>query len=478
MIAINRGEVPLSAVQAYGLDVLLDLARLIPAPAELAGIPHLRIVPDVAGHEPDTALAERAPECGPGTITLGRGTLGAIGRLAGASAEQRSTAEDRHGRVPTGENPLGSDGLWLRPLVSLAAQRLRACVVAGAPHPERLRFVAPWPLGKRWAVGLSHDLDLVSGWGFAAGLRLLELVRHGAPASALRVVGAALGEFRGRPVEVAIDRLLARLDGAGIRATWFVICETPSFATWRRGDVTYRPDSLRVRALLRQVVAAGHEVGLHGSFATMEEAGRFAVQRARLEALVGRPVRGVRQHFLRMRPGPTQRQMLAAGFGYDATYGFADRSGYRLATADVLPGWDEQGGQRTALDEVPLHWMDRTLSKYQGVETPEAWVADGLARADEARAVEGLWVGLWHPNLSTPLGFPGTEQALGRLLEGLAAGSPWFAPLGEVVEWRRQRRAVTIVGVTPGGTPIFGGPRTVPIEDLDGRPVSVERSAA
>src|SRR5256885_8202858 len=49
-------------------------------------------------------------------------------------------------------------------------------------------------------------------------------------------------------------------------------------------------------------------------------------------------------------------------------------------------------------------WMDRALSKYRGVEDPERWVAAGLALARACRDVEGLWVGVWHPNLTAPLG--------------------------------------------------------------------------
>src|SRR5690606_31095049 len=107
------------------------------------------------------------------------------------------------------------------------------------------------------------------------------------------------------------------------------------------------------------------------------------------------------------------------GLAWDATYGFADRNGFRLGVADVVPGWDAASGARSGLDEVPLVWMDRALSKYRGLEDPAAWVDDGLELAGRAREVDGLWVGLWHPNLAGALGFPGAEAEFERLLDRL-----------------------------------------------------------
>src|SRR2546430_9989656 len=60
----------------------------------------------------------------------------------------------------------------------------------------------------------------------------------------------------------------------------------------------------------------------------------------------------------------------------------------------------------TTLFRSPFTWMDRALSKYRGIEDPAAWSKDALELATTARAVGGLWVGLWHPNLTPALGFP------------------------------------------------------------------------
>ena len=50
------------------------------------------------------------------------------------------------------------------------------------------------------------------------------------------------------------------------------------------------------------------------------------------------------------------------------------------------------------------------------------------------RRAEGLWVGLWHPNLTAALGFPGAPAAYERLVAALAAERPYMAPLHRVTE--------------------------------------------
>jgi hypothetical protein len=143
--------------------------------------------------------------------------------------------------------------------------------------------------------------------------------------------------------------------------------------------------------------------------------------------------------------------MRDAGFDYDSTAGFADRNGFRLGVADVVRTWIDPRASTLPMDEVPFTWMDRALSKYQGVEAPDAWIDDALALADECRAVQGLFVGIWHPNLTPALGFPGAPAAYARLVEALVQRDAYVAPLAELVTWRRARRRVRATAIGPDG---------------------------
>src|SRR4029077_3682369 len=95
--------------------------------------------------------------------------------------------------------------------------------------------------------------------------------------------------------------------------------------------------------------------------------------------------------------------------------------------------------------------MDRTLSKYGGVEDPATWVAEGAALAETCRQVEGLWVGVWHPNLSPPLGYPDAPDAFRSLLNGIVAHEPFLGTLRTMVEWRSARRSLRVRRLSPDG---------------------------
>lgn len=466
---------PLTGIEAFGLAVLLDHSRLLPMAEGVEGVLSLAVTEEPASGTDPEVVRQARPGGTEGVVTLSRGVLAAAGRLAGAVAEQGSAAADRLGRVPSAENPGVAAGTWQDPLVTGLAQRLRASVVERA-GTRLVALLAPWPDGRRWAACLTSDLDLVTGWPAATAVRVLELLRHGEFGRAAQATAAGCAALAGDPVGEAAFRLLAALETRGFRGTWFVIAGTPTLGTWRRGDITYRPEAVGVRRILARLREGHHEVGLHGSFTTILDGTALAAQRARLEQVGGGTIHGVRQHFLRMRPGRTQRAQRAAGFRYDATFGFPDRNGFRLATADMTPGWDAEAGNPSGLELVPLAWMDRALSKYAGIEEPAAWVAEAHRLAATVRALEGLWVGLWHPNLAPALGYPGTPEALNSLLDGLERERPYVAPLGELVAWRTERRSARGVALSGSGVPVLRASSRIQLEDAAGRPLPSEAS--
>lgn len=446
-----RPAVPpdLSVGERYGLDVLLDLSRLLVLSDPAADVVRLTIGATTPVPLDHFVQHDVVPERGDGEVRVERDILTCVTALAGAGAEQTVRVTDRHGRVPSTENPLVRAGRERVPVVQRYAAALRAAVQAVAGR-RPVRLLAPWPEGRRWAAAITHDLDVVAGWPAFTLLRIAELVRRGEVTRAGRVVGAAARAVGRDPVLAGVRALLEAEHAASLPATWFILCGTPTPATWLRGDLTYSPESRSTRRLLDEIATAGHEIGLHGSFRTTLDADRLGEERERLGRLIGGAPAGVRQHFLRMRPGRTQAAMHAAGFGYDATYGFPDRNGLRLGVADSVPAWCGDGP--TPFETVPLIWMDRALSKYRGVEDPNAWITDARSLAATCRDVGGLWVGLWHPNLVAPLGYPDAPGAFRGLLASLAADAPYWGTLGRIVDWRRARRAVRVRRLARDGT--------------------------
>ena len=474
---IKLPESGLSSAERFALDLLVDLARLVPA-APALDVVRLELTNQPARDLRSWMAAQWGIDIADGVVRVPRAVLGTVVDVAGAASEQRTTERDRHRRVPSSANPLVREGLEREPVIQRAAMALQAATRKAAGR-RAFRTVAPWPEGRRWAAAFTHDLDVVSWWPAFTLLRIVELTRKGALARIGRVAAAAIANAGFDPVTQGVVGVLNHEANAHIRSTWFILCGTPTLRTMRAGDLTYSPDSTRARGILAQVCAIGHEIGLHGSFATLDHPEAFRDQRQRLEGITGPPVRGIRQHYVRINPGVTEHAMAGAGFSYDTTYGFPDRNGFRLGIADIVQRWDDSAKKPIAIDEVPFTWMDRALSKYRGIEDPAAWSKDALELATTARAVGGLWVGLWHPNLTPALGFPDAPRAYGATVAGVLAESPFVAPLDTIVQWCRARRAVRASAITADGKVEASTGAKVPfqlrLEDADGKAAEATR---
>src|ERR1044071_5065608 len=121
MIRLPPPETALAPAERYGLDLLVDLSRVLPAEDAGAMVTELCVMDEpgrfdtlercVAG---GWGISE-----GNGVVRVPRGALRLVADLAGAGAEQRATARDRHGRVPSGENALVAAGPGREPGVAL-----------------------------------------------------------------------------------------------------------------------------------------------------------------------------------------------------------------------------------------------------------------------------------------------------------------------------------------------------------------------
>ncbi len=449
----------LPPLERHALEHLVDASALLRVGASAADGGSVVRLQVVASSAPALAALASDPtaafESGPGVVRVPDALLRLVGDVL-SQASDATAPRDRHGRPVSEANPLVAAGVARVAVVSRLARAL-VDAVRRAAGAGLVLSVAPWPHGKRWAAALTHDLDVASLWPMFTTLRAAELLRKGDFQRMFSTLGAALTSALGDPVRRGVEETLTPERAHGTSSTWFIICATPTFASMRAGDATYDPGSRRVRAILRELREAEHEVGLHGSFETARDGTRFNAQRERLADLAGAPVRGVRQHFLKREPGTTERAMCDAGFAYDSTCGFADRNGFRAGTADVFPVWDRASRASLALDELPFCWMDRAQSKYQGVEDPARWIADAHELAAECETVQGVWCGIWHPNLTAPLGFPGAAAAYASLVSHLVDRGAWTARAGDIVRWRVGRRSLRLVGYDASGAPAVRG---------------------
>jgi hypothetical protein len=244
--------------------------------------------------------------------------------------------------------------------------------VAGEPVPR----IAAWPDGHAWALVLTHDVETAAG--FAAIEPILELER-----------------------------------GLGMRSSW-------NFVPRR-----YEVDDDR----LRELVAEGFEVGVHG----LLHDGRDLESLERLrERLPGMREAAERWGAVGFRSPATQRHwelMPMLGFSYDSSYPDSDPfepQGGGCCT--WLPYFNE------AMVELPLTMQqDHTLFAILRHSDETAWVQ----KADFLRDHGGMALIDTHPDYLIE---DTIRTAYGRLLERYAGDQTAWKPLpAELRAWWRRR---------------------------------------
>jgi peptidoglycan/xylan/chitin deacetylase (PgdA/CDA1 family) len=351
------------------------------------------------------------------------------------------------------------EGTLLVPEVDLwvAAERRRLSD-AGVP-------LAPlWPEGKRFAVCLTHDVDLVSAASTPAQVVRSMRFSHERPAAAslsakalrlarppVRLARAARGGISLSPdTGVALERSVAIEQEYGVAASYFFTVVPGRRAS--RYDCVYglddpclfRGSRCRVADVLRQLAEDGFDVGLHGSYHSALEPGLLGEQRDALEQAVGFEVTTTRQHFLHWDVRTTPRLQSEAGLRADTTLGFNRGIGFRAGASLPFEHFDLVTGETLPLLQVPLIVQDGPLLGRFGLELDVA-AAEELVRQviDTVADGGGVATFLFHPNNLARDDFLAVFRTT---IEYGSARAGWFASVKDIERWWRERA----VGLTPG----------------------------
>lgn len=276
------------------------------------------------------------------------------------------------------------------------------------PLPDRPHGPARSPAPDGWARGAAATVALCFDVDAEAPI-LAEGEHHARDLSAMS--HQAYGPL------VGVPRILELLDHHGVPGTFFVPGVTAE----------------RWPAAVRAIVAAGHEVGLHGhSHRTLpgmsddEQREDFAAGLAALRVLGVEP-RGYRAPLWRQ-TAVTLELLAEHGLDYDSSLMDDDRP-YRLAV-----------GGRT-LAELPVHWCLDGWEQYAFLPEPEigqrivapSRVAElWIEELDAMRETGSLCALTCHPFLS---GRPSRIRALDRVVRfGLECGDVRFEAAGTVAD--------------------------------------------
>jgi peptidoglycan-N-acetylglucosamine deacetylase len=260
-----------------------------------------------------------------------------------------------------------------------------------------------WPDGKRCAATITFDVDADSM------LRLVYGPNAPARAAALSWLGYD---------EVAVPRILRIFRERNVKQTFFF----PGYC------IDTYPH------LVEAILEDGHEIGLHGY---LHEVSWEQTADDELRILE----RGI---------DAARRVMGDVPVGWRAPlYGFSDRSAELLAERGFiydssLMGDDVPYLLRTPagdLVELPTDWANDDWTQYahspdldylMQVRAPDRAREVYGAELEAARRHGGLWVSVWHPNVSGRLAR--VERVADFLDQLLDYGDVWLAPLRDIAE--------------------------------------------
>jgi len=296
---------------------------------------------------------------------------------------------DEHGRFPATASVAYKQGFLDRPIVDEYALILREWLKVLLPRwePERRPF----------SLQLSHDVDhvrrfpsLISAVRCAGGDLLKRQSITEASRSirdaALQVVSPSSTSY------VAGIRQLANLsrEYGFSNDVFYFMGDGPG--PYGGG---YDPSKPLVRQAIRALQNSGFDIGLHASYDTLDDPERLEREKRHLEAVVGAPVRSVRQHYLRFQATKTWRHFEQAGLEHDSTMGYPDHEGFRCGTCHPFRPFDLEQDRELDVVELPLVVMDGTLRQHRGL-TPTRAAHRVLELADRCAQVEGTFTLLWH----------------------------------------------------------------------------------
>ncbi|MGH2995405.1 MAG: hypothetical protein ACRDM9_03720 [Gaiellaceae bacterium] len=380
-----------------------------------------------------------------------------LARLLMRVEEYENAHRDRWGRWEFGFSENFHAGcLWVPEVDRWVAERRAELAPATALEPL-------WPGGRRFAVCLTHDVDLVSlrstprqivryaraglaRDGTTPGRQLLRLARP--PVRIARSLRSGIA--RVPSTRETLERSVALEAERGAVAS-YLFTVPPSIGR-SRYDCVYSPGDAclfrgarrRVADVMRTLADEGFDVGLHGSYGGGAHPGALAAERAALERATGLRVTTTRQHLLHWDARWTPRLQAEAGLRVDSSLGFNRNVGFRAGTSLPFRHFDVAARRPLELLEVPLVVQDVALLGSYGLELDVALACSVVRElVDSAASVGGAVTLSFHPD---KLVQPEWLSLYEWSLDYAVAHEGWLTSLARLEEWWRGRAARVLGG--------------------------------
>ena len=170
-----------------------------------------------------------------------------------------------------------------------------------------------------------------------------------------------------------------------------------------RLDNTENFGSERMKSLLLDISERGHEIGFHPGYQTFENEQLFNLSVQNFHSVlnelnINQLVFGGRQHYLRWNAVYTPKYWEKAGFNYDSSLAYAEKTGFRAGTCQEYTMYDVRERRPLNLKQRPLITMEDTIisSRYEGMGLGEEALDRFLKFKSICKKFKGKYTLLWH----------------------------------------------------------------------------------
>lgn len=153
-------------------------------------------------------------------------------------------------------------------------------------------------------------------------------------------------------------------------------------------------ESKKFQSLIK-MLADYAQVGIHPSYGSNSSKLQLKKEISRLSHVLHRDVTKSRQHFLKLTMPETYRNLIDLDITDDYTMGYAFQVGFRASICTPFNFYDLDTELETKLKIHPFAVMEGTL-KYHMKLRPSEGLEKIKALIDEVRAVNGVFISLWH----------------------------------------------------------------------------------
>ncbi|MDP4197846.1 MAG: polysaccharide deacetylase family protein [Bacteroidota bacterium] len=280
-----------------------------------------------------------------------------------------------------------------------------------------------YPDGKKFAVCLTHDIDVVY------------------PGKLYPIIGTAKALTKGNvtdAVKIPLCRICKSLNPYwNFREIMELEAKYNAkssfyFLALRSGEKDFNYEIEDLEAELKFISSQGWEVGLHGGHESYSSLEDIKEKKQRLEKVLGKKIIGYRNHYLRFKVPDTWELLSKANFKYDTTFGYSDCVGFRNGMCHPFKPYNINTGKQIDIIELPLIVMDRTLSMdYMRLDIKKAWELI-KSLIDKVEQYNGVITILWHNN--TSIDGQGLKY-YEKFLKYVSDKKAWIASGEEVYNW-------------------------------------------